>query len=203
MNPNVKEIKIHGQSKLKKKNRKRFIENVFKENLTNFLDQATLKIYYTPFKVIKVFMTICVLGSSGLALLLVIKSVMNFFNYEVSTTSRTLYETSTLFHKITFCNANRYTTEYAYNFLGENYEHYYDLKNLTLEEMKKLGHSLKETLFFCSFKNIPCALTDFVWSFDPQYGNCYTFNSGFYSNGTKTDLKGSTLSGLGNGLYLR
>ena len=70
MNTHVKEIKIHGQSKLSvKENRKRFIENVFKENLTNFLAQATLKIYSTPFKVIKVFMTICVLGSSGLALL--------------------------------------------------------------------------------------------------------------------------------------
>ena len=47
-----------------------------------------------------------------------------------------------------------------------------------------------------------CTADDFVWSYDSFYGNCYTFNSGKYSNGTGVDLKKQFVSGQPYGLQL-
>jgi len=44
---------------------------------------------------------------------------MSYLSYGVSTTSRSLYETPSVFPKITICNANPFTTRYAINFLKE------------------------------------------------------------------------------------
>jgi len=46
----------------------------------------------------------------------------------------------------------------------------------------------------CTFNNQICNPSDFIWSYDTNYGNCYTFNSGFESNGNKVDLKQTTSS---------
>lgn len=51
---------------------------------------------------------------------------------------------------------------------------------------------------------MPCNITqDFVWSFNKQLGNCYTYNSGYDSNGTVVPLKKSIQSGNLNRLGLR
>jgi hypothetical protein len=95
--------------------KKEFILNLCKEVLYNSLAQSIIKIIFTPYKILKVFLSICVLLSSGLAAYLVLQSIMTFFTYGVTSTSRTIYETPTLFPKVTFCNVNPFTTEYAYN----------------------------------------------------------------------------------------
>ena len=43
---------------------------------------------------------------------------------------------------------------------------------------------------------------DFVWSFDENYGNCYTFNAGFDVNGSRVDLKKSMIGGSYFGLQV-
>ena len=52
------------------------------------------------------------------------------------------------------------------------------------------------------FNGESCSLTDFVWSFDEIYGNCYTFNSGLDANGSKVNLKKSTIAGPYYGLQV-
>ena len=54
-----------------------------------------------------------------------------------------------------------------------------------------------------NFEGLPCSASDFTWSFDFSYGNCFTFNSGLDANGTHVDLKESIISGYGFGLYLK
>ena len=127
---------------------------------------------------------------------------MEYFAYKVSTTSRIIYENPTLFPKVTFCNVNWFTTEYAYNLTQMGVE-WSEIMSLSTDEKKQLGHSLENILIQCKYNNIPCDSTDFTWSFDPDYGNCYTFNSDFDSNGSKIDLKNSDLVGLDFGLQLK
>jgi hypothetical protein len=176
------------------------IKCLLKEVLYNSLAQAIIKIIQTPHLAIKLFLVVCVVSSSSLASYLVIESIMQFFTYGVTTTSRTIFETPTLFPKVTFCNYNRLGTKYAYDLMRLGT---LDVRNLSNEEKKKLGHDIRDILINCWFNGNPCDSNDFTWSFDPWYYNCYTFNSGFNSNGTKIDLKQSTISGPEFGLKLR
>ena len=45
-------------------------------------------------------------------------------------------------------------------------------------EKKLISHKFEDTLISCQFNYADCTSNDFVWSFDPFYGNCYTFNKG-------------------------
>ena len=57
-------------------------------------------------------------------------------------------------------------------------------------------------IFNCWFNNYQeCNSSDFTWSWDEFYGNCFTFNSGFDSNGNKMDLAGP-LYGFTLSLYV-
>jgi hypothetical protein len=177
------------------------VENLLRGILYNSLAQAIIKLILTPHTVLKIFLIACVLASTGLASYLVIKAIINFLEY-VTTTSRTIFENPTLFPKVTFCNVNWFTTEYAYNLTQEGHE---DSKayRLSNNEKKKLGHNLEDILIKWSFNNFPCNSSDFTWYFDENYGNCYTFNSGFDSSKKeRIKLKKSTLVGLDFGLQL-
>ena len=106
----------------------------------------------------------------------------------------------TLFPKVAFCNRNMYQTEYAYDLLQSS--EYQDPSFLSIEEKKRLGHDLNDILISCYFDNTECSSSDFTWTFDLQYGNCYTFNSGFDQDGTKVNLKESLIPGSLHGLKL-
>ena len=74
--------------------------------------------------------------------------------------------------------------------------------NFTDENRKKLGHSLDDILYKCTFNNQPCTAEDFIWKFDRFYGNCFVFNSGYNESG-KTEIKKSLISGSLYGLQLQ
>ena len=165
-NENVSEIKE------KKEARK----TILKEVLYNSFAQAVIRSILTPHLILKVFLLLPLVSSSVLAWYLVIKSIITYFTYGVSTTSRSIYETPTLFPKVTFCNLNQYATEYAYNLSQKGVS---SGNNLSNEDKRKLGHDLKDILIECWFNLNLCNWTDLSWSYDNTYGNCYTFNSGF------------------------
>ena len=165
------------------------INNILKERLYNSFAQAILKIFVTPYPILKVFLFVIVIGTTGLASYLVIRSLMDYLNYGVTTTSRTIYETPTLFPKVTFCNLNLYTTEYAFNLTQKGILFGNNLSN---EEKKKVGHDLDDILIECQFSYHSCNSSDFIWSYDLSYGNCFTFNMD--TRRDKTNLKKSTSS---------
>jgi hypothetical protein len=175
------------------------IKNLAKEILCNSLSQAIIKIILTPYLFLKIILLLFVLVSSGLASYLVIQSILVYLSYNVSTTSRTIYETQTLFPKVTFCNYNSFTTEYAYNLTQMGI---LDGSSLSDGDKRRLGHDLNDILLDCSFNLIQCNVSDFTWSYDAYYGNCYTFNSGFDSNGNVIELKRSNLATPDSGLQL-
>jgi len=163
------------------------------------LAQAIIKIIVTPHLILKVFLFICVVGLSGYSSYLVILSTMNYFTYSVSTTTRTFDEVPSLFPKVTFCNLNMFQTQYAFN---NFYSLYFNSRPISENEEKMLGHDLNDILIICLFNNIKYNSGDFIWSWDELYGNCFTFNSGFDSNGNRIDLKTVTLEGPMSGLKL-
>ena len=55
--------------------------------------------------------------TSGLAAYLVIEGILTYLTYSVLTSTRTIFETPTLFPKITICNQNPFITDYATEFI--------------------------------------------------------------------------------------
>jgi hypothetical protein len=176
------------------------IEIVLKEVLYNSLAQILIRLIRNPYKILlKLFLFTFVLISIGLASYLVIRSIVDYFTYGVSTTLRTVFETPTLFPKVTFCNINPFTTEYAFNLTQNGIYYGNDLSN---EEKQRLDHDLNDIILECKFNNNHCVTSDFTWSYDEVYGNCYTFNSGFNSTGSRVVLKESNMAGPYFGLHL-
>eukprot|EP00057_Strongylocentrotus_purpuratus_P015885 XP_011670359.1 PREDICTED: amiloride-sensitive sodium channel subunit beta-like [Strongylocentrotus purpuratus] len=64
------------------------------------------------------------------------------------------------------------------------------LANKTIEERKSLGHSLDDMLLDCSWRGFPCSPANFTNIFDPQFGNCYIFNSGLDGDTLTTNRPG-------------
>jgi hypothetical protein len=178
-----------------KKWRKNLIKTILKEILYNSLAQAIIKIIFTPRHfILRMFLLTFVLSSSSFSSYLVIKSFIDYFNFRVSTSSRTIYETPTLFPKITFCNLNTFVTEFAWNLTQMGIE---DGSALSIEDKKKLGHILDDILLDCYYNGYPCNSNEFTWMYDLWYGNCFEFNSGLDSN-----LKESSFAGPYYGLHL-
>ena len=177
-----------------------------KDNLRNEFFEVILKVISSPHILLKAYLLIFLVVSSGLAAYTVVESFINYFEYEVITTTRTIFETPTLFPKVTICNLNPLTTKFAFQFLKEQVNFEDELSNWTFEESssftrdsyykalniagnknfsdekrQNLGHSLDDMLLSCSYNGEECGSRDFMWVFDPMYGNCYVFNSGWNS----------------------
>ena len=70
------------------------------------------------------------------------------------------------------------------------------------EYKKLLAHDFEDILISCQFNYKKCDASDFLWSFDPYYGNCYSFNTGFNSSDHQVALKESSIAGWLFGLSL-
>jgi hypothetical protein len=116
--PNRARTRAH-QCQMPQYNTKTFIKykRLVKETLYNSLAQAIIKIVETPYLTIKACLFTFIIISSGLCSFLIIELVMSYLSFGVTTASRTLYETPALFPKVTICNVNPLTTEYAVEFL--------------------------------------------------------------------------------------
>jgi hypothetical protein len=201
--------------------------DVLKDNLTCEMYHALLDVFDSKHFIIKIHLSIFLLISYGLASYMTIALIMNYFNYGVTTSIRTIYETPAVFPKVTFCNLNQYATKEAIEFLNSTDTDglfssmpnmsFYDksqttwkiilkagaiLMNKTDDFKKTMGHDLKDILIGCAFNYVQCTADDFLWSYDSYYGNCYSFNSGFNSTGHPQPLKYSTLAGYSYGLAL-
>ena len=92
--------------------KKHKIKNVIKDVLYNSFAQALYKIFTTNHFILKTFLVIFVLASACLASYLVINVFINYFNYGVVTTTRTLNEIPSKFPQITICNYNMFTNSF-------------------------------------------------------------------------------------------
>ena len=123
------------------------IKGLIKEVLYNSLAQAIIKIVLSPHYILKAFLFICVIVSSAIASYLVVKSVLTYFNYGATTTSRTVYETFSVFPKITICNQNRFTSEYSIKILSNISEIEFNMDMLDSSQTSNLSQQEKDSKF--------------------------------------------------------
>ena len=93
------------------------IKALLRETLTNEAVQGFLKIFFASHLAVKLFWTLSLLVANGLCAYLVVQTVLAYFSYGVSTTSRVINENPALFPKITICNNNQFTTAYSVEFI--------------------------------------------------------------------------------------
>ncbi len=123
------------------------IKTLLKENLYNSVCQAIIRIFQTRHFVIKLFLIIITTSTSVVCSFLIVKVMIAFFAYEVTTLTRTIFETPTLFPKITICNNHVFTTEYAVDFLRKiNKEIDPSLDVFDEVKMQSLNSSYKSNL---------------------------------------------------------
>ena len=67
---------------------------------------------------------------------------------------------------------------------------------------KSYGYQIENMLVSCTFNYNPCSASSFTYYYDPNLGNCYTFNKGLYDNGTLYPINNVTIPGLAYGLTL-
>lgn len=181
-----------------------------RHDMTNEMARSILKIFETEHNQLKIVLILILVIVTSLSSYLSIESILSYFDYEVSTKLRTVYETPTLFPKVTICNINPFTTEDSFNFLKDinaiyfpeidvfnttqmaklNYSEKYSLvwriyllatskmndAYSTIDDKKRLGHTIEDIILTCKFNNQKCSSKDFEWKFDKLYGNCLVFN---------------------------
>ena len=223
-NSEIEVVKMEDSSKNEQKCEKKRIIDLFKDNLSCEMYQFLINLFETPHLVIKIFLLLYLLIACGLASYTTIILILSYLEYGVSTSIRTVTETPAVFPKVTFCSINPLSTLYSFqmlknmsdtNSLVNKTRHEKNIISSTLNsailgslsgssqyEKMKVSHNLQDIVLSCMFNFVSCDLNQFKWEFDPFYGNCWSFNSGFNSSGGTVDLKTSSVPGNGFGLQL-
>ena len=229
LNKPLNEIEANSKLESKKEQNESFkrIKILIKETLYNSLAQAIIKIIETPIFTLKMFLFLCVILSSGVCSYLIIELIVTFFSYDVTTKSRTFYETPALFPKITICNINPFTTKHAVEFLKQvnkdlipkidifndeqmsqfDYEtRLAYINRITFRAINKMNviNETEKRKLSRSFEEIffDSNPNDFSWYFDPWYGNCWIYNSGLNISNDRVPLVTKNVPGETNALWL-
>jgi hypothetical protein len=106
------------------------LKTLTKETLGNEATQGLLRIFDTPYTILKIFWLISLLGCGSLCAYLVLQTLIAYLSYPVYTTTTTVHEIPTDFPKITICNSMLAITEYAYEMIKEINEEMYPDVNI-------------------------------------------------------------------------
>ena len=131
------------------------------------------------------------LASTSTTLFVVSKSLMDYLKYDVVSLTEIVYERSTKFPTLTFCDYNPFSTKEAeklFEMIRENNSDFLDSYNLTQlasqqasnpsygdENRKKLGFNLLQ-IVHCSIDTSDCK-ENLKWYYSFDYGNCFQYNS--------------------------
>ena len=140
----------------RKKQKLEKISQAAKEVLVNSTSHGIPNIIRSENLIIKLVWLLFLLASTGLCSFLVAQSIFTYYNYDVNTKTRTIYETQAFFPTITICNKQKYTTRKGLEFLknviiennltdifeNETFSHMYYIDQLeSLTTLKQYAHS--------------------------------------------------------------
>lgn len=166
-------------------------------------------------KTTKLLWLICLIASSAYCFYSIVSIFMSYFAYSVIINIEVVEKAPVDFPAVTICNLNpldrRYSQTYIDNILAKHNLTYtnnlsqldinpntikYLIKsniaadsNLTIKQKREFGFEIHFMLLTCFYNDKPCNSSDFIWRFDFDYGNCFTFNSGFDQNGNKVQIR--------------
>lgn len=179
---------------------------------------------------LKLTWTVLLLASFASCGYLMALSILEYFEYNVTTTARVFLENSIEFPAIKICQSSPFTSDRGVKFLQDtepkvmytetfendflNYEFMFKKtsiidqlaaqargSNITDEMRSSFGFSLEEFVLSCTFLSMPCQPSDWLQVYDSYAGNCFVFNSGLNRSIKQTNLPGEW-SGLRVYLYL-
>ena len=137
---------------------------------------------------------------------------ISFFNYDVLINMEFKTEMPTDFPAVTICNLNPIDRTKARTYINQvlnasdlNYVRntfLIDIDPSTVLNLVKssiisdlnlnysnFGFSLDYMMLTCQFNGYSCNKSDFITTYNYDYGNCFTFNSGYDSNGNQIPIK--------------
>ena len=174
--------------------------------------------------ILKIIWILCLITCVTAGSISIYKSIEQYLFYPSFISTSIVEEIPTEFPAVTICNMKSVNSSTLDGYIvtksasvNNNFtslfewletEHYIlrlyvnNNANYTYERRKAMGFQIENMLISCYFNYLPCYATDFTYSYNPLYGNCYTFNAAYDSNGTAKQIKTSTLSGYYNGLIL-
>lgn len=193
----------------------------FKNYTSNWLVGSSItglsNIKRARLKFIRIIWILCIIASLAGCSRMIIDLILRYFKYNVNISLKIKSASSQNFPAVTFCNLNPFDLSKSGSILNQilmenNLEDYSDPQLVrTLVKSKiagnfiqknSMGFCLKDMLISCYFNNAECTDSDFVPFYDFDFVNCFTFNSGFDSNGNKVPIKEVNLQGTDLGLKL-
>ena len=154
---------------------------------------------------IKILWTMYFILSGGFCTYFMINTILNYFNYEITSKINISYERMLSFPIVTICNVNPFATNYInqklqflFNTTSPSFQLFYLSKSLAnqMTDRNLNGPGIKDIIIYCQFSMVKCDLdADFEHYYDINYGNCYRFNSGKNMNGTQVNQKYTFKSG--------
>lgn len=208
--------------------------NILKEIFIKWSLKSTCYAYASIFRVNKIYLKltwlILLIISFSFCCFTILKSILAYLDFEVTTKIRMIPDKPILFPVVSFCNINPFITNKGYQFVldhfnkkfNQNFEsfdqilenvldlnsEYEYLMQMSADEMfakeikQSFGFSLEESILVCRFNRNKCNLSEFEWFYSTTFGNCFKFNSGFDINGHKIPLKYLQSPGMESGLML-
>lgn len=166
-------------------------------------------------KLVKLIWIVCLFSSSVYCFYTIVNIIVSYFSYEVIINIDVVDKAPVDFPAVSVCNLNPLDRRFSQTYIDQvlakhNLSHVSDIekidinpntvkylikaniladKNLSKAEIRKFGFEIDFMLFRCFFNNIACNASDFIWLFDFDYGNCFTFNSGYDQKGNKVPIR--------------
>jgi hypothetical protein len=169
---------------------------------------------------LRILWTCCFIASFGYCVYLLVQLIGNYLNFPSYISTQIYQEIPAQFPAVSFCNLKPVnistnsslikSVPLIQNFISifewiSSLQYKMRIKvfsetNTTLR--KNYGYQLENMLVSCTFNYNPCNASSFKYFYDPNLGNCYTFNKGIYDDGTSYPINTVTIPGLAYGLTL-
>ena len=144
-----------------------------------------------------------------------ISIVLNYLSHQVLINMQVVTTIPTEFPAVTICNLNPFDRKRSQSYIDQvlkrndlayvSNETLIDMHpslvlnlikssiasdtNLDKEQKRNLGFDLDFMFLFCKFNNVPCNQSDFLFFYNYDYTNCFTFNSGFDRDGNRVPVR--------------
>ncbi|CAF0850296.1 unnamed protein product [Brachionus calyciflorus] len=204
----------------KANNKRERIKSKIREALVSSTSHGIPNIFSSDNLIQKFVWIVFTLIATSLCGYLILENIINYKKYEVSSKTQIVFEEEPIFPSVTFCNGN-FITKYSKEIFEKLYPYFqntyddelnrfqiikeiYAFSNYNLSYLKELGDSKSDLIGPTTEKSlIPLPIQEynleehFTQYFDNYYGNCFTFNSFKYDNGSKREPLRANLNNHG------
>lgn len=212
----------------KNKNKRLIIWSLVKESAISSTMHGLPNVFRLENKFLKLMWIVCFLGALIYCIYTIASIIKTFLLFEVLTNQQVSNTSPVDFPAITVCNINPFDRRHAQSYINmvltnNNLSYVNDITkidinpklvsnlikasiksdpSLNVTQIQNLGFDLNYMILTCYFNNLPCNSSDFIWRYDYDYTNCFTFNSGYDKYGNKVPIKQSNEAGPDGALKL-